>query len=50
MKKEYTHPVAEQVPLLIDQSVCQMSTMRYVFLTDDTTDATGYARYDLDSD
>ena len=29
MKKEYTHPVAEQVPLLMNQSLCQASIVAY---------------------
>ena len=49
MKKEYTHPVAEQVPLLMDQSVCQMSTMRYILITDEVNDINPTV-YDQDSD
>ena len=49
MKKEYTHPVAEQVPLLIDQSVCQMSTMRYILITDEVNGINPTV-YDLDCD
>ncbi len=32
MKKEYTHPVAEQVPLLMDQSLCQASIVTYLLI------------------
>jgi hypothetical protein len=49
MKKEYTHPVAEQVPLLMDQSVCQMSTMRYILITDEVNGINPTV-YDQDSD
>ena len=29
MKKEYKTPVAEQVPLMMEQSLCQLSIMEY---------------------
>ena len=40
MKKEYKTPVAEQVPLLTEQSLCYTSIEKYVIITD--PEITGY--------
>ena len=46
MKKEYTRPVAEQVPLLMEQSLCQASIMKYMLITEENPSA----QFDNDSD
>jgi hypothetical protein len=33
MKKEYKTPVAEQVPLLTEQSLCQTSVEKYLIIS-----------------
>ena len=48
MKKEYKSPVAFRVPLLMDQSLCQASILKYVIIAED--DPSGAALFDDDSD
>ena len=49
MKKEYTHPVAEQVPLLMEQSLCEASIVRYMLIADPGA-TSGPTVFDDDSD
>ena len=46
VKKEYKSPVAERVPLLMDQSLCQASILKYVIIAEDNP----IAQFDDDSD
>ena len=50
MKKEYISPVAEQVPLMMDRSLCDISTMRYVLITEVEQGNYNPTLYDGDSD
>lgn len=49
MKKEYKSPVAEQVPLLMEQSLCEASIVRYMLITGEVN-GTNPTVFDDDSD